>query len=106
MVLDALVWFPRMAYYLELALVSQHLDDRGLPQGWFLGMVIIRDLAVLGLCVLIVRDIYRPSKDLVRMAGDDDPSGGFLDGAPDRFVLRRSPSRSGDVTQITATEPQ
>jgi uncharacterized membrane protein len=90
MVLDALVWFPRMAYYLELALVSQHLDDRGLPQGWFLGMVIIRDLAVLGLCALIVRDIYRPSKDLVRMAGDDDPSGGFLDGAPDRFTLRRS----------------
>ncbi len=93
MVLDALVWFPRMAYYLELALISQHSDDRGLPQGWFLGMVIIRDLAVLGLCVLIVRDIYRPSKDLVRLAGDDDPVGGFLDGAPDRFVLRR-PRRS------------
>jgi len=89
MVLDALVWFPRMAYYLELALVSQHLDDRGLPQGWFLGMVIIRDLAVLGLCALIVRDVYRPSKDLVRLAGDDDPAGGFLDDAPDRFVLRR-----------------
>jgi uncharacterized membrane protein len=89
MVLDSLVWFPRMAYYLELALVSAHLDDRGLPQGWFLGMVIIRDLAVLGLCALIVRDIYRPAKDVVRMAGDDDPAGGFLDGAPDRFVLRR-----------------
>jgi uncharacterized membrane protein len=89
MVLDSLVWFPRMMYYLELALQSQHLDDRGLPQGWFLGMVIIRDLAVLGLCALIVRDIYRPSKDLVRMAGDDDPTGGFLDGAPDHFVLRR-----------------
>jgi uncharacterized membrane protein len=86
MTLDALVWFPRMAYYLELALQSQHADDRGLPQGWFLGMVIIRDLAVLGLCVLVVRDIYRPAHDLVRLAGDDDPSGGFLDGAPDRVV--------------------
>jgi uncharacterized membrane protein len=89
MVLDALVWFPRMAYYLELALQSQHMDDRGLPQGWFLGMVIIRDLAVLGLCALIIRDIYRPSRDLVRLAGDDDPTGGFLDEAPDRFVLGR-----------------
>jgi len=89
MVLDALVWFPRMMYYLELSLLSAHQDDRGLPQGWFLSMVIIRDLAVLGLCALIVRDIYRPSKDLVRLAGDDDPAGGFLDGAPDRFVLRR-----------------
>jgi uncharacterized membrane protein len=93
MVLDSLVWFPRMYYYLELALASQHADDRGLPQGWFLGMVIIRDLAVIGLCALIVRDIYRPSRDLVRLAGDDDPSGGFLDGAPDRFVIRR-PTRA------------
>jgi uncharacterized membrane protein len=89
MVLDALVWFPRMAYYLELSNISQHMDDRGLPQGWFLGMVIVRDLAVLGLCALIIRDIYRPSADLVRLAGDDDPAGGFLDGAPDRFTLRR-----------------
>jgi uncharacterized membrane protein len=89
MVLDALVWFPRMAYYLELANLSQHMDDRGLPQGWFLGMVIIRDIMVLVLCVVIIRDIYRPERDPVRLAGDDDPSGGFLDGAPDRFALRR-----------------
>jgi uncharacterized membrane protein len=89
MFVDALVWFPRMAYYLELALLSQHGDDRGLPQGWFLGMVIIRDLMVLLLCAMIIRDIYRPAVDVVRMTGDDDPAGGFLDGAPDRFTLRR-----------------
>jgi uncharacterized membrane protein len=87
MVIDALVWFPRMMYYLELANLSQHQDDRGLPQGWFLGMVILRDLAVVGLCALIIWEIYRPSMDLVRLAGDDDPAGGFLDGAPDRFTL-------------------
>lgn len=87
MTIDALVWFPRMMYYLELTLLSQHLDDRGLPQGWFLGMVILRDLAVLGICVLIIREIYRPSADLVRQAGDDDPLGGFIDRAPDRFTL-------------------
>ncbi|HEX7661704.1 MAG TPA: glycosyltransferase 87 family protein [Pseudonocardiaceae bacterium] len=88
MFLDALVWFPRLAFFLEQNLLQQHLDDRGLPEGWFLGAVIIRDLAVLGLCALVVRDIYRPSADLVRLAGDDDPAGGFLDGAPDRFTLR------------------
>lgn len=91
MVLDALVWFPRMAYYLELSNLSQHMDDRGLPQGWFLSMVIVRDLAVLLTCAVIVRDVYRPGSDPVRLAGDDDPSGGFLDGAPDRFALRRRP---------------
>jgi uncharacterized membrane protein len=89
MTLDALVWFPRMEYYNELADLSQHMDDRGLPQGWFLGMVIVRDLAVLLVCAVIVRDIYRPDADPVRLAGDDDPAGGFLDGAPDRFALRR-----------------
>jgi uncharacterized membrane protein len=91
MVIDALVWFPRMMFYLEETLLAAHLDDRGLPEGWFLGMVILRDLAVIGLCALIVRDIYRPAKDLVRLAGDDDPTGGFLDGATDRvvFPLRR-----------------
>lgn len=98
MFIDALVWFPRMAYYLELALLSQHGDDRGLPQGWFLGMVIIRDLMVLLMCAWIVRDVYRPAGDLVRMTGDDDPAGGFLDGAPDRFSLRRPTPRT--VTTI------
>ena len=102
MVLDALVWFPRMAYYLELASISQHMDDRGLPQGWFLAMVIIRDLAVLVLCAVIVRDIYRPGSDPVRLAGDDDPAGGFLDGAPDRFALRRrADARTDRVTDRT-----
>ncbi|HEV7981076.1 glycosyltransferase family 87 protein [Amycolatopsis sp.] len=77
MVLDALVWAPRMFYYLGA-------DHRGLPQGWFLGTVVVRDLAVVGLCMLVIREIYRPGTDLVRLAGDDDPAGGFLDGAPDK----------------------
>jgi uncharacterized membrane protein len=81
MLIDAVVWVPRMFYYLGP-------DNRGLPAGWFLGTVIVRDLAVLGLCVLVIREIYKPGTDLVRLAGDDDPAGGFLDGAPDKLVLR------------------
>jgi uncharacterized membrane protein len=94
MVIDALVWAPRMFYYLGV-------DHKGLPEGWFLGTVVVRDLAVIALCVLIIREIYRPATDLVRVAGDDDPAGGFLDGAPDRFVLgarARGPARARDVT--------
>ena len=79
MVLDALVWAPRMFYYLGV-------DHRGLPAGWFLSTVLVRDIAVVGLCVLVIREIYRPSNDLVRQAGDDDPAGGFLDGARDARV--------------------
>lgn len=84
MVVDALVWFPRMAYYLGI-------DHGGLPQGWFLGTVIVRDLAVVGLCALIVRTIYRPETDPIRQAGDDDPLGGFLTEFPSRTPYRATP---------------
>ncbi|WP_199428936.1 glycosyltransferase family 87 protein [Qaidamihabitans albus] len=82
MLIDALVWAPRMFYYLGV-------DNKGLPEGWFLGTVVVRDLAVLVLCGLVLREVYRPSTDLVRSAGDDDPAGGVLAGAPDSVVLRR-----------------
>lgn len=101
MLIDALVWAPRMYYYLGVGF-------KGLPEGWFLGAVVIRDLAVLGLCALIVREILNPRHDRVRATlalqrtrhrtVADDPCGGFLDGADDRFRLpglpawpRRSP---------------
>ena len=90
MAVDAFVWFPRMLYYLGT-------DQKGLPQDWFLGAVIVRGLAVVVLCVLVLRSVYRPETDPVRSGGApgsdagsdavDDPDGGVLDGAPDRFVL-------------------
>lgn len=76
MALDALVWFPRMYYYLGVA-------NKGVPEQWFTAAIIVRDLAVVGLCALVVRQIYRPREDLVRNCGVDDPVGGVLDGAPD-----------------------
>jgi uncharacterized membrane protein len=82
MTIDALVWVPRMFFYLGT-------DKKGLPAGPFLTFVCLRDLAVIGLCVLVIREIYRPEHDLVRRTGDDDPMGGFLDGAPDKFTFGR-----------------
>ncbi|MEV5648117.1 glycosyltransferase 87 family protein [Nocardia sp. NPDC052254] len=79
MTVDALVWFPRMYYYLGT-------DDKGVPEQWFTGAVLIRDLAVAGLCALIVRQIYRPELDPVRRDGVDDPVGGILDRAPDPIL--------------------
>jgi hypothetical protein len=49
----------------------------------------IRDIAVVAMCVLIVIDIVRPERDVVRMDGSDDPAGGVLDGAPDVFEKKR-----------------
>ncbi|MGV0685769.1 glycosyltransferase family 87 protein [Mycolicibacterium thermoresistibile] len=77
MTIDALVWVPRMLYlYGE--------QNRGLPEQWFTATVLLRDIAVILLCALVIRQIYRPQQDLVRWDGRiDDPSGGVFDRAPD-----------------------
>lgn len=83
MLLDALVWAPRMYYYLGT-------DAKGLPAPWFYGAVIVRDVAVLAVAALVVRSVLRPEHDPIRTPRDpsfsrglDDPDGGVLDGAPD-----------------------
>lgn len=79
MTIDALVWAPRMYYYLGE-------DNKGLPEQWFTGTVVLRDLAVLGLCALIVYEILRPQNDVVRRDFVDDPAGGVLDRALDPLL--------------------
>ena len=80
MTVDALVWVPRMLY-----LFGE--QNKGLPEQWFTATVLLRDLAVMALMVLVIRQIYRPAEDLVRVSARiDDPSGGVFDGAPDAFA--------------------
>ncbi|MGB9281592.1 MAG: glycosyltransferase 87 family protein [Pseudonocardiaceae bacterium] len=87
MTVDALLWAPRMAYYLGP-------NHKGLPIEPFLGAVLIRDAAVLLLVLLVLRNIWRPDQDPIRITGEDDPHGGVLDGAPDVFTLIRPGKRS------------
>lgn len=102
MTIDALVWVPRMFYYLGI-------DRKGLPEQWFTGTVLLRDLAVLTLCGLIIRQIYRPDEDLVRRDYLDDPVGGVVDRAPDPLlpwlpeILRPRISLDTHWTRATAT---
>lgn len=76
MTVDALVWVPRMYYYLGIS-------NKGLPEQWFTATVLVRDVAVVMLCALILRQIYRPAEDLVRYGFVDDPIGGVLDQVED-----------------------
>ncbi|MEB4209288.1 glycosyltransferase family 87 protein [Mycobacterium sp. 94-17] len=77
MTVDALVWVPRM-YYLY------GNPNRSLPEQFFTTTVLLRDIAVIVLCALVIRQIYRPGEDLVRWGGRvDDPGGGPFDRAPD-----------------------
>jgi uncharacterized membrane protein len=77
MTIDALVWVPRM-YFLY------GNPNRGLPEQFFTTAVLLRDIAVVALCALVLRQIYRPEEDLVRWGGRvDDPAGGPFDRAFD-----------------------
>jgi uncharacterized membrane protein len=81
---EALVWVLTMLYYLGAA-------HRGVDVEWFYFAVGLRDVALVVLMALVVSEVWRPDTDLVRRSwpGTDDPTGGPLDHAPDRFALSR-----------------
>jgi uncharacterized membrane protein len=104
MTIDALVWIPRMLF-----LFGE--QNRGLPEQWFTVTVLLRDIAVVVLCALVIRQIYHPDLDLVRHHGRiDDPSGGVFDNAPDRYPgwvptwLRPAPKEI--VVELPDEEPE
>jgi Glycosyltransferase family 87 len=60
----------------------------GISTGWYFAVLLARFLTVALLAAYVVRDILQPERDVVRAAGEDDPAGGVLDHAEDRFRLR------------------
>jgi uncharacterized membrane protein len=91
-VTECLVWVPRLLWFLGTA-------EKGVGYDWFLRAVLLRDLALVVLVALVVRDVLRPERDLVRAADGpsgvaaDDPAGGVLDDAADRGPLGLAGSR-------------
>ena len=92
---EALVWM--------LLMLSFDSDPgRNLSIYPFIGAAIVRDVLLISLVVLIIRDAVRPQFDLVRLPGDDDPAGGVFDGAPDRFTV---PSLPGIIQRWRGRRP-
>ncbi|WP_151477271.1 glycosyltransferase family 87 protein [Streptomyces albicerus] len=89
---DFLIWQAcEVAYFLGiwmyLAYTTSGDAHKGLPEEGYQLAIAVHLLGTLYLCAVIVRDIFMPERDVVRRSGDDDPSGGVLDGAEDVFVL-------------------
>ncbi|MFB7596355.1 glycosyltransferase family 87 protein [Streptomyces sp. NPDC056160] len=89
---DFLVWQAcEVAYFLGIWLYLAYTTSgdahKGLPTDGYHWAIVVHLAGTLYLCAVVVRDILMPDHDVVRRAGDDDPSGGVLDGAEDVFVL-------------------
>ena len=95
---EAAVWILLMLYFDGVA-------NKGLSVYPFINAALLRDAMVLILVYLVIRDILRPDGDLVRMAGDDDPSGGVLEDAADRFTIPSLPTLWGRRRDRAAVEP-
>jgi uncharacterized membrane protein len=90
---EAILLVTRFLYF-----THRDYATSGVTQGWFFAAVLLRDLVLLALCVLVVREVWFPELDAVRRTPtaegtgyEDDPAGGVLCGAPDVLVLRGTP---------------
>jgi len=84
--------------YLIFATVPHPVTGyQGISTGWYFTLLAARFLTVALLAAYVVRDILYPERDVVRARGHDDPAGGVLDQAPERFRihLARPVSRAG-----------
>jgi uncharacterized membrane protein len=89
---DFLIWQACESVYfggiwLYLAYTSGGDSAKGLPPEGYQVAIAVHLLGTLYLCAVVVRDVIMPEKDPVRLGGDDDPGGGVLDGAKDRWTL-------------------
>jgi uncharacterized membrane protein len=81
-----------VAYFIGIwwyLLFVQSNGAAGIGDNTYFATMLARFLTVVAMAVLILIDIYRPGRDLVRRDAVDDPAGGVLDGAADRLNLPR-----------------
>jgi uncharacterized membrane protein len=77
------VWFMTLTLLLGL---DPNRTAHGIGYGWLMLVIGIRDALLIALAGLIIRDMWRPGRDVVRTGGDtDDPGGGPFDHARDYF---------------------
>jgi uncharacterized membrane protein len=88
----ALLWqFSEIGLWITFMLYLMGLNDtsHGLDYNWLMFVVIVRDLTLLTLAGLVIREMWRPELDVVRSGGLDDPGGGPYDGAADGPLMTR-----------------
>ncbi|NYI05429.1 glycosyltransferase family 87 protein [Allostreptomyces psammosilenae] len=104
---DFLIWQAGEMFYslgVWLYLAGNVGDEQqGLPEAGYHLAITAHLLATLWLCGVIVRDVLRPAHDPVRADGSDDPAGGPLDAADDRFTPRALAGRADALEDAPET---
>jgi uncharacterized membrane protein len=72
------VWIATLIWLLGFS-----ASNRGIDYGWLMLVLLVRDALLITLAVFVIREIWYPELDLVRVDPLDDPAGGPYDGAPD-----------------------
>ncbi|WP_375478063.1 glycosyltransferase family 87 protein [uncultured Jatrophihabitans sp.] len=81
-----LIWqFSEIAVWMLTLtlLLGVSVPPHGVAYGWLALALLVRDGLLLALAGLVVREMWHPELDVVRLDGVDDPGGGVFDGAPD-----------------------
>jgi uncharacterized membrane protein len=83
---ELVYFFGIWAYF-----VGMYAPPSGITAGWYFVTLAARLVTVALVGLFVILDILHPERDVVRRSGTDDPAGGILDGAPDRFRLALAP---------------
>jgi uncharacterized membrane protein len=81
---EVLIWFATLTL-----LLGYDAPNHGISYGWLMLLLIIRDGLLVALAGLVVREMWCPWLDVVRVDGVDDPGGGVFDGAADHWARER-----------------
>jgi uncharacterized membrane protein len=78
---EVLVWILTLTL-----LLGFDVPNRGINYGRLMLVLVIRDGLLLAIAGLVIREMWRPWLDVVRVDGADDPGGGVFDGAEDYWA--------------------
>jgi uncharacterized membrane protein len=94
---EVLVWMATLTL-----LLGYDVQTHGISYGWLMLLLVVRDALLLALAALVVREMWRPWLDVVRVDGVDDPGGGVFDKAPDYWMRDYS---EGELVELVEDEP-
>jgi uncharacterized membrane protein len=78
------VWIATLIWLLGFTAPS-----RGIDYGWLMLVLLLRDALLIAIAAMVIREIWYPELDVVRIDPLDDPAGGPFDGAVDHPVMLR-----------------